>query len=134
MRAVAPSFPLFGSKYAVATHADGTLVGPALLAVPGYPVTPAKPGETIVLWGFGFGLLTGALVNGASSQSGQLPSSPFIQIGGSAATVTFAGLNGPPGLYQINVVVPSTALDGDASMSASYNGSTAPDVLIATKR
>jgi uncharacterized protein (TIGR03437 family) len=84
-------------------------------------VTPATPGETIVLWGFGFGLPTTALIKGSSAQFGQLPTSPVIQIGGVAAAVVFAGVTGP-GLYQFNVIVPSTAVDGDNPVAANYNG------------
>jgi uncharacterized protein (TIGR03437 family) len=41
VRAVAPSFLLFGaSKSIVATHANGSLLGPASMSVPGYPFTP----------------------------------------------------------------------------------------------
>jgi uncharacterized protein (TIGR03437 family) len=134
LRAAAPSFPLFGTNYIVSTHADNTLVGPASLSVPDYPVSPAKPGETIVLYGFGFGLPTTALNDGASTQSGRLPSLPSIQVGGIAATVTFAGVISP-GLYQINVIVPDRLADGDAALSASYGGASAPvGGLIAVKR
>ena len=139
MRAAAPSFPLFGTNvfgtnYIVSTHADNTLVGPTSLSAPGYPVSPAKPGETIVLYGFGFGLPTTALIDGASAQSGPLPILPSIQVGGIAATVTFAGVISP-GLYQLNVIVPGTLADGDAALSASYGGASAPvGGLIAVKR
>jgi uncharacterized protein (TIGR03437 family) len=109
----------------VATHADNTLVGPASLSVPGYPFTPARPGENIVLYGFGFGLPTTPLVDGSSSQSGSLLGVPVVQIGGVAATVSFAGVIGP-GLYQLNVIVPSTASSGDNSLTCSYNGATVP--------
>lgn len=126
MRVAAPSFPLVGTTpYVVATHADYSLVGPASLSSPGYPFTPARPGEIIVLYGFGFGLPTTALVDGSSSQSGPLPALPTIQIGNTPATVTFAGLISP-GLYQFNVTIPSTAQDGDNVVTCSYNGSTSP--------
>ena len=126
MGAAAPSFPLVGAtQYVVATHADYSLVGPRSLSVPGYPFTPAQPGETITLYGFGFGLPTTALINGSSSQSGPLPTMPLIQIGGSSATVTFAGVISP-GLYQLNVVVPSAAQTGDNVLTCTYNGSTSP--------
>jgi uncharacterized protein (TIGR03437 family) len=121
-----PSFPLVGAtQYVVATHADNSLVGPTSLSVPGYPFTPARPGETIVLYGFGFGLPTTALVNGSSIQTGVLPTLPAIQIGGVPTTVKFAGVISP-GLYQINVVVPSTAQSGDNPLTCSYNGLPAP--------
>ena len=48
-QALSPSFFVFnGGPYVAATHADGTLLGPVSL----YPgaTTPAKPGETIVLY------------------------------------------------------------------------------------
>ena len=126
MRPAAPAFALVGAtQYIVATHADYSLVGPASLSVPGYPFTPARPGETIILYGFGFGLPAAALTNGSSSQSGSLPVLPVVQIGGAPATVTFAGLIGP-GLYQFNVIVPGTAQSGDNSLTCSYNGATSP--------
>lgn len=135
MRSAAPSFPLVGTtQYVVATHADYSLVGPTSLSSPGYPFTPAQPGETIILYGFGFGLPTTALVNGSSSQSGPLPSLPVTQIGGLPATVTFAGVISP-GLYQLNVIVPSAAQSGDNSLTCTYNGSTSPTGdLIAVQR
>jgi uncharacterized protein (TIGR03437 family) len=99
LRAASPAFPLFGStSYIVATHANYSLAGPASLSAPGYPVSPAQPGETIIVYGFGFGLPVTALTGGAASQSGSLPSLPVFQIGGLPATVSFAGLVSP-GLY-----------------------------------
>ena len=126
MEADAPSFLLIdSSEYIVATHADYSLVGPASLSVPGYPFTPAQPGETIVLYGVGFGPPKTALVDGSSSQSGPLPTLPEIKIGGVPATVTYAGLTSP-GLYQFNVVVPNGAANGDNVVTCSYNGQSTP--------
>lgn len=117
--ALSPAFALSGgSKYLAATHANGTYVGPS---TEGPLFTAAAPGEEIVLYGFGFGLPNGAsLVGGSSTQSGSLPFLPTIQIGGKAAQVAFAGLISP-GLYQFNVVVPSTAPSGDNAVTAVYN-------------
>jgi trimeric autotransporter adhesin len=124
--AVAPSFPLFsGAHYMVATHANGSLAGSASLSVPGYPVTPVAPGETVVLYAFGFGLPSTPLVNGSSSQSGSLPVLPVIQIGGTQANVTFAGVI-LPGLYQINVTIPPTAANGDNTVICTYGGFSSP--------
>ncbi len=93
---VAPSFFTFGGAYVAATHADGSLLGPATL----YPgsTTPAKPGEVIVLYGNGFGATSQAVVSGSPTQSGTLSPLPVVQIGGLTATVQFAGLISP-GLY-----------------------------------
>jgi uncharacterized protein (TIGR03437 family) len=116
---LSPSFALAGgSTYLAATHGNGTYVGPTSL---GASFTPAAPGEEIVLYGFGFGLPSGTpLVPGSSTQTGNLPFLPTIQIGGQAAKVVFAGLI-IPGLYQFNVVIPPTAANGDNAVTAVYN-------------
>lgn len=124
--AAAPSFiPIGGGHYVVATHADGSLVGPASLSAPGYTFTPAKPGETIIFYAFGFGLPSASLVEGSAVQSGALPSLPSIQIGGTQADVKFAGVISP-GLYQFNVSVPAAAASGDNTLTARYGGLTTP--------
>jgi uncharacterized protein (TIGR03437 family) len=133
LRAAAPSFPLFGAtRYIAAAHADGRLlVGPTSLSAPGFPFLPAQPGEAITIYAYGLGLPATTLVNGSASQSGELPAKPPIQIGGLTAEVSFAGLIGP-GLYQINLVVPAAAPNGDNSVTCSYAGQTSPagDLLL----
>jgi uncharacterized protein (TIGR03437 family) len=117
---VAPSlFVISGGPYVLATHANGSLLGPATL----YPgsTTPAKPGETVVVYANGFGPTSVPVVSGSGTQSGTLPTLPTIKVGGTAAAVLFAGLVSP-GLYQFNVVVPPSAPDGDNSLTATHNG------------
>jgi uncharacterized protein (TIGR03437 family) len=135
LKTAAPAFALFGAtKYIASTHADGSLNGPASLSVPGYVFTPAQPGETIALYGFGFGPPSGTLVNGSSMQNSPLATLPMIQIGGIQATVSYAGVIGP-GLYQFNVVVPSTAANGDNLVTCSYVGASTPvGALISVQR
>jgi uncharacterized protein (TIGR03437 family) len=135
MHSVAPSFLLFGAgSYVVGTHANGSLLGPVSMSVPGYSFTPAQPGETVVLYGVGFGLPTTALVDGSATQSGPLPSPPAIQIGGASAAVQFAGVISP-GLYQFNVTIPDVATSGENALTASYGGSTSPNgAVIAVQR
>jgi uncharacterized protein (TIGR03437 family) len=117
--ASSPAFFTFGGGYVAATHANGTYLGPGTL----YPgvTTPAKPGETVVLYGNGFGATSTPVSTGSLVQSGSLPTLPVIKIGGTAAEVKFAGLVFP-GEFQINVVVPANAPDGDQPISATYNG------------
>ena len=123
---VAPSFLLSGStRYILATHADGTLVGPTQMSAPGYPFAPAQSGETIQLYGVGFGLPSAPLTNGSSSQSGALPSLPSIEVGGIPAHVAFAGVISP-GLYQLNVTIPSGVRNGDNVVSCAYQGFSTP--------
>jgi uncharacterized protein (TIGR03437 family) len=124
MKAVAPAFLLFSpSQYIAGTHADGTLLGPASL----YPgaSTPAKPNEPVVLYAVGFGVPPGGVTNGSSSQSGSLSPVPVCQIGGTAASVAFAGLISP-GLFQFNVTVPATAAAGDQPVVCTYNRASTP--------
>jgi len=130
MKAIAPAFLLFNAAgYAAATHADGSLLGPTSL-YPGFS-TPAAPNETIIVYGVGFGLPGTTLVNGSSQQSGALATNPACQIGGSNAAVSFAGLTSP-GLYQVNLIVPPAANNGDNTLSCIYNGSTTPSGALIT--
>jgi uncharacterized protein (TIGR03437 family) len=119
-QAYSPSFFIFGAgPYLVATHANGTLLGPTSL-YPGLS-TPAAPGEIVILYANGFGPVSPAVVPGSEVQSGSLPSFPVIDIGGLPASVQFAGLVSP-GLYQFNVVVPVSAPNGDNMLTAQYSG------------
>jgi uncharacterized protein (TIGR03437 family) len=130
---LSPSFFVFnGGPYVAATHANGALIGPASL-YPGASV-PAKPGETIVLYGNGFGSTTIPVISGSITQSGSLSPLPVVKIGGVAATVMFAGLVSP-GEFQFNVVVPSSLADGDQPVTATYNGqSTQSGTLITIQK
>ena len=124
LKAVAPAFLLFGgSHYVAATHANGGLIGPASL----YPgaSTPAKPGEEVVIYAVGFGLPSALLTAGSSKQSGSLPALPVCTIRTSAAAVAFAGLISP-GLYQLNVIIPSATPSGDNPIGCTYGGSATP--------
>ena len=143
LQAVAPSFLLFDTVgHIAATHVNNNgcaasglvdcYVGPSSL----YPgsSTPAAPGEIIVLYAVGFGLPANTLVNGSSTQSGSLPVLPVCQVGGNAATLIFAGLAGA-GLYQFNLTIPATAVNGENSVACTYNGSaTPPGNLITIQR
>ena len=127
LQMASPGFLRFSDGIHVAAeHAGYTLLGPASMSVPGYTFTPATPGETILLFGNGFGLPVSTLTAGLDIQTGALPTPwPQVTIGGTSATVQFAGLIGP-GLYQINVVVPSTAANGDNQVIATYAGASSP--------
>lgn len=124
------SFFIFGAgPYVVGTHSNGSDLGPTNL----YPglTTPAAPGEVVTLYANGFGPVSPPVVKGADAQSGDLPSLPVIQIGGFTAAVQFAGIVSP-GLYQFNVVVPSSAPDGDNPITAQYNRLTTQSGVLLT--
>ena len=110
-------------NFIAALHADNS---PAIIVT---------PGETVALFGTGFGATTTAGPNG------QLVSSPLpliqpaqVTIGGQIAQVTFSGLVAP-GLYQLNVIVPNidpkyrffgvpvvTSIDGVGTRAVGYLG------------
>jgi len=82
-----------------------------------------KPGETIALYGTGFGLTSPAVTNG-QIVNGALPLvvKPTILVNNLPATVTFYGVTAS-GLDQINVVLPlnvpvGSMPDGDLAISA----------------
>jgi uncharacterized protein (TIGR03437 family) len=122
-------FVINGGPYVLAQHAANYgLVGPSSL----YPgsTTPAKPGETVVLYVNGFGQTTTPVVSGSETQSGNLSPLPTVTIGGIAAVVQYAALVSP-GLFQLNVVVPANAPPGDNQLVATVDGvTTSPLALI----
>lgn len=126
----APALLTFsGTNYVAATHADGSLIGPPTL----YPgaTAAAKPGESVVLYGNGFGPTTTPIVAGSPVQSGTLNPLPSVQIGGAPAAVQFAGLVSP-GLFQINVIVPAGAADGDLPVAVNSAGGSMPSGVLLT--
>jgi uncharacterized protein (TIGR03118 family) len=109
-----------GNAYIAAEHADGTLIGPAATIK---TATPAQPGETIMLFGTGFG---------PPFTSGEaLAPAPTIVIDGIDADVSFAGVVGP-GLYQFDVAVPSTVTQGQDVLvvGLSANSETQPNAFL----
>ncbi len=121
--AVAPAFftlgatdATSGNTYIAAEHANGSIAGPTGL-VTGVTSTPYNAGETMVLYGTGFGPTTTVAPNG-QLLTAAIPMStpPTVTVGGQPATVSFAGLVGP-GLYQLNVVLPAgTTVGGTGSV------------------
>ena len=98
------------------------------------PVTtsrPAKPGDTIILFGLGFGNVTpsspaGQIVPGANT----LTSPVQFFFNQTAATVTYQGLTpGSVGLYQFNVVVPSVSSSSPVALTFSQGGVTGTQSL-----
>ncbi len=127
-----PAFFLLGGKYAVAQHANGTIVGaPAL--VPNNS-TAAAPGETIVLFATGLGSTIPAFPPGRMvTAAAPLAAPATVTIGGIPAVVTFAGLI-EAGVYQINATVPASAPSGDNPITVQVGGYTSPGGVFLTIR
>ncbi|HUO31830.1 MAG TPA: IPT/TIG domain-containing protein [Bryobacteraceae bacterium] len=117
------SFKINGTQYVVALLPDGTFVLPTG-AIPGLNSRPAKPGETVTLYGVGFGPVTpatpaGELVEGLNT----LSESFSIAFGGTAATASYDGLApGFMGLYQFNLVVPTVAAGNQVPLTFKLGG------------
>jgi uncharacterized protein (TIGR03437 family) len=97
-----------GSQYVAAILPDGSYVLPAG-AVAGVTSRPAKPGETILMFGVGFGPVTPNIPAGVIATGDSQLSLPFeISFGQTQAQLSYFGL-APTfvGLYQFNVTVPA---------------------------
>ncbi len=111
--------------YAAAVHVDGAIVVPAGFYGATVITRPATPGETIEIYGTGFGptnpaVQAGQLVPGAAPLMDltQLQ----VRIGGVVATVSWAGITFV-GEYQLNVLIPPLP-NGDQSIVATIGGVT----------
>jgi uncharacterized protein (TIGR03437 family) len=110
--AAAPALFASGGNVA-AVRPDGTVIDGSSVS--------AKAGDTIELFGTGFGATSPAVTPGVVFQgSAPLVGTATVTIGGVNAVVSYAGLVGT-GLYQLNVVVPALA-SGTYPVLASVGG------------
>lgn len=130
------SFVVGGKQHVVALHADSTFVLP-VGAIANVTSRPAQPGETILLYGIGFGSVTPQIDAGQIvGVANQLSLPLTISFGGAAAQISYGGLApGFVGLYQFNVVVPNVS-DSDATPLTFSLGGTqgTQSMVIAVKR
>ena len=117
------SFNINGIQYAGALFADGTYVLPEG-AINGLTSRAAKPGDTIVLFGVGFGPVTPNIPAGQIVQQANTLASKFeVSIGGVPATASYSGLTPDfVGLYQFNVVVPNVSASNAAPLTFTLGG------------
>ena len=130
--AQSPAFFLLKDGTSIAAiHADGNIVGPTTLYANNS--TPAQAGETIALYGTGFGTSNPSITANTSVVAAPVAGSTSgvtVSFGGTSAQVVYFGLVGS-GIYQINVVVPATLAAGNAAVTATVNGvSTASNAVI----
>jgi uncharacterized protein (TIGR03437 family) len=134
-----PSFSLLNGKYPAAIVLTPGSPGNSgggydIIGPPGafpFPTRPAKAGETLILYGVGFGP-TSPTVPAGRAFSGVAPSVtlPQITIGGVPATVIFGGIV-EAGLFQFNVTVPSAG-SGDQTLQSVVGGLTSPGGVFVT--
>jgi uncharacterized protein (TIGR03437 family) len=125
-------FNLKAGQYIGAQFADGVTFVLPPGAVSGVASARAKPGDTIVFYGVGFGTVkpdspAGQIVTQANQLNGTFQAS----FAGTPATVTFSGLTGGYlGLYQFNVVVPNVAASDTVPVTFSLGGTAGTQKLI----
>jgi len=105
-----PSFKIGGNQYVVAQFVDGTYVLPTG-TIAGINSRPAKPGETIIIYGVGFGAVTPDIPAGQIAVgNSQLVLPLEISFGQTSAQLPYFGLApNLVGVYQFNVMVPAVA-------------------------
>jgi uncharacterized protein (TIGR03437 family) len=129
---VAPSFLLLDAKHVTGiilrsngsgANGAGTydIIGPTGTSL-GYPTVAAKAGDSIVLFGVGFGPTTPAVPSGKAF-SGSAPTTNSVKIFVNSLNVipSFAGLSGA-GLFQINLTLPAGLGTGDLPLVATVGG------------
>jgi uncharacterized protein (TIGR03437 family) len=141
-----PSFSLLGDGKHVAgiiVRPDGSgsngsgvnsydVLGPTGTSL-GYKSVAAKAGDTVVLFGVGFGPTTPAIAAGQPYSGGPAKANDALTltIDGKQVTPFFVGV-GTPGLFQINLTMPSGLGAGDLPLLARINNaSTQLGVMIA---
>jgi uncharacterized protein (TIGR03437 family) len=112
-----------GQQYVAALFSDGSYALPSG-AISGLASHPASPGDTITLYGVGFGAVTPAVPAGEIAQGLTTLSGFSVTIGGVPAQVSYAGL-APSfvGLYQFNIQVPQIAAADAVPVVFTLNGS-----------
>ena len=110
-------YQLGGQKLAVATHADGQIITPS---------SPARPGETVIVYATGVGPVDQPQASGEAASAQPLARTqltPTATLEGQGAAVLFSGL--APffvGLSQINLTIPSGARSGVQPLVITSNG------------
>lgn len=112
-----------GKQYAGVVLADGSLAAAGS--------RPARPGDTVTLYGIGFGAVAPSLGAGEIVRSANSVVMPLqVFFGDTPATVTYAGLApGALGLYQINVVVPVVPASDAVQLRFTLNGTEGQQTL-----
>jgi uncharacterized protein (TIGR03437 family) len=82
--------------------------------------TPAVGGETIGLYGNGFGQTTPAIASGTIVTTPSIcATTPTATVGGASAQVTYCGLIGA-GLYQVNITIPVGTPSGNNAVVVTF--------------
>ncbi|HLK67471.1 MAG TPA: IPT/TIG domain-containing protein [Bryobacteraceae bacterium] len=109
------------------------IIGPSGTAL-GYPTVAAKAGDTIELFGNGFGPTVPEVPAGQAFSGAARTTNPVtLRINNVSVTPAFAGLSGA-GLYQINLTIPSGLGTGDVPIQAGVGGVETPAGVLISLR
>jgi uncharacterized protein (TIGR03437 family) len=135
-----PSLSLLDSKHVagVISRLDGSgsngggtydIIGPAGTSL-GYKTVPAKAGDTMILFGVGFGP-TNPVVASGKAFSGSAPTTNTVQfvINGTAVSPFYSGITSA-GLYQFNLALPAGLGTGDVTLQATVGGVRSPSGIV----
>jgi uncharacterized protein (TIGR03437 family) len=139
----APSFSLLDSTHVagIIIRSDGSgaydnglydIIGPTGTSL-GYPTVAAKAGDSVELFGVGFGPTNPVVPAGQafSSSASTLPQNPVqILIDGLSVNPSFTGISGDAGLYQLNFTLPVGFGKGDVSLVATVGGLSTPSGVV----
>ncbi len=132
----APSFSLLDSKHVagIILRSDGSgaygsgaydILGPTGETL-GYPTVAATAGDSVELFGVGFGPTNPAVPAGQPFSGAAGTVAPVaVSINGVSIAPSFAGMSSA-GIYQLNITIPSGLHTGDVSLQASVSGSQTP--------
>jgi uncharacterized protein (TIGR03437 family) len=136
----APSFSLLDAKHVtgIILRSNGSgaygggsydIFGPTGTSL-GYQTTAAKAGDSVVLFGVGFGPTTPSEPAG-QVLSGSAPTNSTVSllINNVSVIPSFAGLSSA-GLYQINLTVPAGLGTGDVSLVAAVGGASTQNGVV----
>ena len=139
VQAYAPAFFTLNGKTIAATSADGaTLIADSSVA---QGASPAKPGDTIVLYATGLGATNPQVSAGEiATEQAAITSDVTVTVNGTAlpaSEVLYAGVTPQSitGLQQLKVRLPASLQDGDMPIRISVGGvQSASGTVIPVKR
>jgi len=124
-------FLINGKQYAAALFPDGQTFALPQGAIPNVASRPAMPGDTLTIYGVGFGPVSGGFTAGTivTSQNSLTTALQFT-LGTTAATASYYGL-APSfvGLYQFNVTVPAVPTNSALPLSFTLGGTKGTQTL-----
>jgi uncharacterized protein (TIGR03437 family) len=92
-------------------------------AAVGTPSAPANPGDTLVLWGTGFGPTTPSDAAGTIVSGAPVATTPTVTVGAMSVPVLNSLLTiGTAGLYQVTIQLPANVPIGAVAVQASVGG------------